>query len=122
MKATLALALSMLCAGGLRAQVSTAETFRKAVLEEESQHNLAAAVSGYQQVVAAFDEERKIAATALFRLAECQRKLHHDNQAKAAYQRIVREFADQDKLVELSRTILAATYKITATPGALPGK
>jgi len=114
----LALMLLLLSADGLRAQVHLTETFNKAILEEESRHNLPAAVADYQQVVAAFDEERKTAAAALFRLAECQRKLHHDDLAKAAYQRIVREFADQGTVVEQSRTILAAIYKLTVTQPA----
>jgi len=118
MKATLILTLLLLSGGGLRAQDNLAGTLNKAILEEESQHNLEAAVADYQQVVAAFDGERKTAAAALFRLAECQRKLHRDDQAKAAYERIVREFADQGRVVELSRTILAATYKVTAAPAA----
>jgi len=112
MKATLALTWLLLSAGWLQAQVRLTDTLNKGILEEESQHNLAAAVADYQQVVAAFDEERKTAATALFRLAECQRKLHHDDQAKAVYERIVREFADQGSVVEQSRTILGATYKV----------
>ena len=76
MKATLPLTFLLLSAGWLRAQVRLTETLNKAILEEESQHNLPAAVADYQQVVAAFDEERHTAAAALFRLAECQRKLH----------------------------------------------
>jgi tetratricopeptide (TPR) repeat protein len=118
MKATLALTWLLLSAGWLQAQVRLTDTLNKGILEEESQHNLAAAVADYQQVVAAFDEERKTAATALFRLAECQRKLHHDDQAKAVYERIVREFADQGSVVEQSRTILGATYKVKATQAA----
>jgi tetratricopeptide (TPR) repeat protein len=120
MKATLALTLLLLCTGGLHAQARLMETFNKAILEEESQHNLPAAVADYQQVVAAFDEDRKAAAAALFRLAECQRKLHHDDQAKAAYERVVREFADQGAVVEQSSTILAATYGVRSSPLA-PG-
>lgn len=118
MKATLALALLPLSAAGLRAQSRPTEILNKGILEEESLHNLAAAVADYQQVVAAFDESRQTAAAALFRLAECQRKLHHDDQARAAYERIVREFADQGRVAELSRTILAATYKVSAAPPA----
>jgi|HubBroStandDraft_1064217.scaffolds.fasta_scaffold415395_1 hypothetical protein len=120
MKSTLAVAVLLLSAGGLRGQVRLTETLNKAILEEESQHNLPAAVADYQQVVAAFDEERKTASAALFRLAECQRKLHHDDQAKAAYERIVREFADQGVVVEQSSTILAAVYKVAPTPAAAP--
>jgi len=59
MRATLALMLLLLSAGGLRAQVRLTETLNKAILEEESQHNLPAAVTGYQQVVAALRRGEK---------------------------------------------------------------
>ena len=103
-----------LSAGWLAAQDRMADTLRKAVVEEESQHNLTAAVADYQAVVAQFDEGRKTAATALFRLAECYRKQGKGEQAKPAYQRVVQEFADQGKVAEQSRTVLATVYKVAA--------
>ena len=95
------------------AQGNLAETLNQGMIEEKS-GNLAAAVADYQAVAARFDEQRKTAATALFRFAECRRKLHQDDQAKAAYQRVVREFADQSRLEQQSRTVLAKTYNMAA--------
>jgi len=120
MKLTLALTLMALSTGWVAAQDKMADTLRKAVVEEESQHNLAAAVEDYQAVVAQFDQGRKTAATALFRLAECYRKQDKKDQAIAAYQRVVQEFADQSKLAQQSRTVLASTYKIA--PKAADGR
>ena len=114
MKITIAITLLALSTAGAFAQDPMADTLRKAVVEQDSQHNLAAAVQDYQAVVAQFDEGRKTAATALFRLAECYRQQGKNEQAKAAYQRVVQEFADQSKLAEQSRSVLASSYKRAA--------
>ena len=112
MKMMTALALVALSAGWTAAQDRMADTLRKAVVEEESQHDLGAAVQDYQRVVAQFDEERKSAATALFRLAECYRKQAKLQEARTLYERVVREFADQGNVAERSRAVLAQTYRV----------
>jgi tetratricopeptide (TPR) repeat protein len=96
------------------AQERMAENLRKGVVEEESKHNLTAAIQDYQSALTQFDEARQTAATALFRMAECYRKLGKDDQAAAAYKRVAHEFADQIKLAEQSRSVLASTYKVAA--------
>ena len=53
--------------------------------------------------LAASDEQRKLAATALFRLGECYRKLGRTNDAVVQYQRLIRDFTDQATLTTLSR-------------------
>lgn len=111
MKMTVAASMLVLSAGWMAAQDRMADNLRKGIVEEESQHNLTAAVTDYQKVVAQFDEGRKTAATALFRLAESQRQLHHDDQARGAYERVVREFADQRQLAEQSRAALRSAYE-----------
>jgi ankyrin repeat protein/tetratricopeptide (TPR) repeat protein len=75
---------------------------QQALFEEEANHNLDAAIKGYQSVVAQADEERKLAATAVFRLGECYRKLGKTNDAIAQYQRVLDQFGDQTNLVTLS--------------------
>ena len=84
-----------------------AEPFQSALqqglYEEEANHNLEAAIRAYQSVVAQHNEQRKPAATAIFRLGECYRKLGRTNDASAQYQRVLRDFADQTVLVEFSR-------------------
>jgi tetratricopeptide (TPR) repeat protein len=92
------------------AQDRMADSLRKGVVEEESKHNLNAAIQNYQAALSQFDEARQTAATALFRIAECYRKLGKDDQAMAAYKRVAQEFADQTKLAEQSRNILTNSY------------
>src|SRR4051812_15334703 len=65
---------------------------QKALFEEEGNHNLTAAIQGYQNIITRFDESRALTATAVFRLGECYRKQGKTNEASAQYQRIVRDF------------------------------
>jgi hypothetical protein len=96
------------------AQDRMTDTLRKGIVEEESRQNLEAAIQDYQAVLAQFRDAREIAATALFRMAECYRKKGKGPEAVAAYQRVAREFADQSKLAEQSRGILTGTYHVAA--------
>src|SRR5439155_1522239 len=69
----------------------------------------------YQAAITQFDKDRQLAASAIFRLGECYRKLGKTNDAVAQYERIVREFADQQPLEKLSQQNLAA---LAASPSA----
>jgi ankyrin repeat protein len=90
--------------------VSAADVFteklQRGLFEEEANHNLDAAIKEYQSITAQSDEQRKIVATALFRLGECYRKLGKTNEANAQYRRILRDFSEQEQLVKLSRDVL----------------
>jgi tetratricopeptide (TPR) repeat protein len=116
----LALALLILAPALCPAQDRTAEALRKGIVEEETNRNLDAAIQSYQSVLAQYDEDRKSAATALFRIAECYRKQGKSTEAIAAYSRVVREFADQARLAEQSRNQLSKTYKIPQPQTAGP--
>ena len=60
----------------LRAQTNDlSAALRQGLFEEEANRNLDAAISNYQALAAQFDRDRQIAATAIFRLGECYRKL-----------------------------------------------
>lgn len=76
---------------------------QKGLFEEEANHNLDAAKQAYESVIREFDNDRKLAATAVFRLGEVYRKQGKTNLASEQYERLVREFPDQGKLVELSQ-------------------
>ena len=78
------------------------------LFEEEANRDLDAAINAYQSLVKQFDQDRKVAATAVFRLGECYRKLGKTNEAAVQYERVVREFPDQQQLVTLSRQNLVA--------------
>ncbi len=87
-------------------ELSTA--LSKALFEEEANHDLGAAIRYYQSAIEHFDIDRKLAATAVFRLGECYRKQNSTNEAKVQYRRILQDFADQNQLVTLSRQYLGA--------------
>jgi tetratricopeptide (TPR) repeat protein len=106
MRVKLMLFIAILTAGLSSAQDRLADQLRKAIVEEESYQNLDKAIQAYQSILAQYDEERRTAATALFHLADCYRKLGKTDQAVSAYQRVVREFPDQTKLAEASRNYL----------------
>ena len=98
-------------------QERLADQLRKGVTQEEATQNVEQAIRTYQAVVAQFDEDRKAAATALYRLAELYRKTGRREQAVAAYQRVVREFGDQAALVEPSGRHLRDTFGLPESRG-----
>jgi ankyrin repeat protein len=112
MKTRLIIALTMGwlgCVTLLSAADALGDALQKGLFEEEANRNLPAALEAYQKAVTLFDKDRQVAATAVFRLAECYRKLGRTNEANVQYQRIVREFSDQASLADLSRKQLPAT-------------
>ncbi len=98
-----ALAISAACL----ASEPLSKALEQGLIEEEVNRDLNAALRAYESAVAGFDEQRKGAAAALYRLAECYRKLGRTNDAVVQYRRVLAEFADQTALAGLSRTNLA---------------
>src|SRR5512143_1139174 len=74
---------------------------QQGLFEEEANRNLDAAIASYQSLATQFDKDRQVAATAVFRLGECYRKLGKTNEAVLQYERIIREFPDQQTLATL---------------------
>jgi ankyrin repeat protein len=118
------LAALLLCLSGLTplglagATNDLTSALQKGLFEEEANHNLDAAAQAYQAVSAQFDKDRKLAATAIFRLGEVYRKQGRTNEATAQYERIVREFSDQQSLATLSRQSLAGLNTSNSTANA----
>jgi tetratricopeptide (TPR) repeat protein len=94
---------------------------QKGLFEEEANRNLDGAISNYQALATQFDQDRQIAATAIFRLGECYRKLGQTNAAVVQYERIVREFSDQKTLETLSQQNLTGlgTTPQASSPSAI---
>jgi LysM repeat protein len=90
---------------------------QRGLFEEEANQNLGAAIQAYQTVASQFDKDRKLAATAIFRLGECYRKQGNTSEAATQYERILREFSDQPTLVTLSRQSLAGIGSAVAARG-----
>lgn len=100
----------------LRGAETSAARLQKALFEEEANRNLPAAIAAYQSILAGHDEERRFAATALFRLGECYRKLAQTNEAVSQYQRLLREFPEQRTLTPLAEQNLFALGIAPASP------
>jgi ankyrin repeat protein len=91
---------------------------QKGLFEEEANHNFPAAIQAYQSVITRLDDDRKLAATAIFRLGEVYRKQGKTNEALAQYERVVRDFSDQSTLATLSRQEVAGLGSTPPAGGA----
>lgn len=79
--------------------------FQKGLAKERAESDPRAAIKIYAQVVHHHATDRKLAAQALIRLAECYEKLG-DAEARKAYEQIVRDYADQKDAVALANVRL----------------
>lgn len=116
----LAAGLLAFAPAGRAATNNLTSLLQQGLFEEEANRNLDAAISNYQALATQFDKDRQIAATAVFRLGECYRKLGKTNEAMAQYQRILNEFPDQQTLATLSQQNLAGLSSANLEARSLP--
>jgi tetratricopeptide (TPR) repeat protein len=121
MRFRMVIAVLLACAAAGFAQEHMADTLRSGIVAEDSKQDTRAAIQQYNAVLREYAEARETAATALFRVAECYRKQGDRQRAIVAYQRVIREFGDQSKLVARSRNTLA-TYQGAADESGRPEK
>jgi Tol biopolymer transport system component len=116
-RTTLALALALTLAWiGLPAAQGAGQNdrqFQAALQKEMVTGDLKGALDLYRQIAARAGVDRRLAAEALLHEAQCYQKLG-DAQARAIYEHIVRDYADQEDAVLLARTRLGQTD----TPGS----
>src|SRR5260370_40818645 len=106
MKQTLLVANLMLSAALLVTAQKTPESMLGAALhQEEVQGDLKGAIAAYQEVVATPGVSRKTTAEALVRMGQCYEKLG-DSESRKAYERVLREYADQKEAAALARVRL----------------
>src|ERR1035437_4782871 len=79
----LAAALCLLASPVRAASNDLTTALQRGLFEEEANQNLGAAIQAYQTVAGQFDKDRKLAATAIFRLGECYRQQGNTNDAEA---------------------------------------
>jgi ankyrin repeat protein len=114
MKTKLFVLIFLLAAAAARAQTNNLTALlQQGLLEEQANGNLDAAIADYRSLAAEFDKDRQLTATAVFRLGECYRAQGKTNEAVAQYQRILREFPDQETLATMSRQNLTGLGVIT---------
>ncbi|MGB6221404.1 ankyrin repeat domain-containing protein [Haloferula sp.] len=102
--------LPLLCSLPLlaTAEPDLREQLRDALYTEEVERDPAKAADAYEKILADFDQQRPLAASALFRLAEVRRSQEKNDEAIALYQRLLREFSEFESESELAREHLAA--------------
>src|SRR5690606_41576204 len=64
--------------------------------------------SSYREVSKRLEHQRELAATALFRQAECLRKLERLDEAAETYNHVLRHYSDLERITRLSRENLLA--------------
>lgn len=82
----------------------------EALHQEEVEGNLEAAIETCKKILAGYPDNRPIAAKALLQMGRCYEKLGRDG-ARHAYERLVRDYADQSDQAQLARARLAALAK-----------
>jgi Tol biopolymer transport system component len=87
---------------------------QRAIQKETVDGDLAAAIKLYKEILANPGPNRSVPARALLRLGQCNEKLGSD-EARKAYERLVREYGDQANLVAEARARLAALARPAAT-------
>jgi Tol biopolymer transport system component len=76
--------------------------------------DLKGAIEDYRKAIAAAGNQRALVARALLRMAECHQQLG-DAEAQAIYERLLRDYADQEDIVAMARarrTVIAAGHAV----------
>ena len=95
------------------------DLLRDGLYAEEVTRDAAAAANQYEQVLARYAEQRELAATALFRLAEVRRKQDRKDDAIQLYQKLLTEFPDSATQAKLARENLATLGAKVPEPGGV---
>jgi len=101
---TVALAIGV---GSGQQKDRTEVDLQTAIRMETVEGNLKGAIELYKKIAAIPDAGRATIATALLRMGQCHEKLGN-TEARAAYERLVREFSDQKETVATAQARLAA--------------
>ena len=89
--------------------------FQKGVQLEEVKGELEKAINVYKSVIDKNSANKPVAAKALLHLGQCYEKLGN-SEARKAYERIVREFADQSQAVAEAKARLLALGNVSNGP------
>jgi ankyrin repeat protein len=105
----LSLIIGLLVSGfqSSNAAESAQSNLEKGLFQEEGNHDLAAAKKHYQAVLDEYETQRRLAAVALFHLAQCLGKEGRTNDAVLAYERLLRDFTDQTNVLNSAESKLS---------------
>ena len=121
MKSILMLAVLALVVGGQAANQAEVQ-LQAAIKAEVFDGNLKVAIERYQEIITTFRSDRPIVAKALVRMGQCYEKLGEAqaSEARQAYERVVRDFADQTDAAQEARALLAAISRTAVASSREP--
>jgi len=106
---------ALVCLAGQNALAQSAhDVFQKGLVQERAQGDLNEAIRLYQQIVEDHKDDRALVAKALLQMGGCYEKLGKQ-EAQKAYQRLIKEFADQNDVATKARARLAALERDNGT-------
>jgi len=83
------------------------DLFQQALVKEQAEGDLRAAITLYERIVQEFAGDRPLAANALVQMGQCYERLGSE-EAERAYQKVLEDYADQTEIVTRARARLAA--------------
>jgi Tol biopolymer transport system component len=83
------------------------DLFQQALVKERAEGNLQEAIDLYDRIVRHFPDDHALAAKALVQMGQCYEKLGNV-EARKAYERVVRDYADQAGPLQMAQARLAA--------------
>lgn len=96
----------MLPVCGAAPSSSTSELLQQGLYAEEVEGNIDAAIENYQKVIDNTSAPRNHVAQALYRQGMCYLKTRDEQSAKAALEKLVKDYADQTEIVEKATPVL----------------
>jgi Protein of unknown function (DUF3108)/Tetratricopeptide repeat len=92
------------------------ELLEKAIFTEETVGDLDAAIGIYKQVLDNAEVNRKLAARAQYRLAQCYMKKGQDTEATEAFEKLIANYPDQKELVAQARQQMPGRLVVGPVP------
>jgi hypothetical protein len=100
----------------LAAAASPSELLEQGIYSEETKGDVDAALKFYQQVVTEAKASQAVAAQAQYRLGVCFYKKKNYADANTAFQKLVKDYADQKDLIALANEYLASAMPLMPAP------
>ena len=98
------------------AAASPSELLEQGIYSEETKGDVDAALKLYQQVVTEAKAGQTVAAQAQYRLGVCYYKKKNFTEAKAAFEKLARDYPDQKDLITLANKYLAGAMPLLPAP------
>src|SRR5512136_115589 len=110
------LAAALIVLGGVPGLTQSGQDlFQQALVKEQADGDLRAAIAIYQRIVRDFAGDRVLAAKALVQMGQCHEKLG-SQEAQRAYEQVLKDYADQKEAAGYARTRLATMRRPAAEP------